>query len=78
MKFSAASRLALIIAAAAMISLTGCSVAEGPTVATDPNAKPLIMGQEPEHAPIPQKNVPEGESSLSHKNPDQRIDQPKG
>ena len=57
----------------------GCrTVDEGPVIPTNPNQPPVITGQEPKHAPIPQKAVPEGDSSLSHKKPDERIDQPKG
>ncbi len=59
--------------------LAGCtSVSEGPVNAPDPNQQQQIIGKEPEHAPIPQKDVPPGESPLTHKNPDERIDQPKG
>ena len=69
----------LLLLAAALLALAGCrSVDEGPVAPPDPNAKQVIMGKEPEHAPIPQKDVPPGESSLSHKKPDERIDQPKG
>lgn len=74
-----APRLLALLAATTLVVLTGCTtVDEGPVAPTNPNAKPIIQGTEPAPAPIPQKNVPEGESSLSHKNPDQRIDQPKG
>ena len=72
-------RFLALIAATALVALAGCTtVDEGPVAPTNPNAKPIIQGTEPAPAPIPQKNVPEGESSLSHKNPDQRNDQPKG
>jgi len=64
-------------ATCALLALSGCTTQEGPTVPTDPNAAPVIRGKEPAPAPIPQKNVPPDASSLDHKNPDQRIDQPK-
>ena len=65
----------------AVFALSGCrTVEEGPASPPDPNAQgqQILRGREPEHAQIPEKNISEGESSLTHKNPDQRIDQPKG
>ena len=62
-----------------LLTFAGCtSVHEGPVIPPDPNQPKQIIGIEPEHAPIPQKEVPPGESPLTHKKPDQRIDQPKG
>lgn len=60
-----------------LLAVTACtSVGEGP--ANPPSSgNQAIMGKEPEPAPIPQKNVPAGDSSLSHKKADERIDQPK-
>jgi len=75
MKASRLLRLALVLPAAALLS--GCfQTTEGPALPPDPNAQNVIYGREPEHAPIPQKAVAEGESSLTHKKPDQRIDRP--
>lgn len=69
--------LRLLSAALVLAALAGCqTVREGPAGTPDPNARNEIRGVEPEHAPIPQKDVPAGESSLSHKKPDQRIDRP--
>lgn len=43
----------------------GCtSVDEGPALPPDPNARNEIRGELPQPAPIPQKDVPPGESSL--------------
>lgn len=75
------TRTAPVFAALAAIALliTGCrSVNEGPSLPPDPNAQNEIRGIEPKPARIPQKNVPEGESSLRHNKPDQRIDKPNG
>ena len=72
-------RLLSCAALGAILLSAGCrTVDEGPVIPTDPNQRPVIMGKEPEHAPIPQKTIPGGESSLEHKKPDERIDQPKG
>lgn len=72
-------RLFTSAALGAILLSAGCrSVGEGPAMPTDPNRPPVITGKEPEHAPIPQKTVPAGDSSLSHPKPDERIDQPKG
>lgn len=72
-------RLLSCAALGAILLSVGCrTVDEGPVIPTNPNQPPVITGQEPKHAPIPQKAVPEGESSLEHKKPDERIDQPKG
>jgi hypothetical protein len=72
-------RLFSCAALGVIIFSVGCrTVDEGPVIPTNPNQPPVITGKEPEHAPIPQKTVPEGDSSLSHKTPDERIDQPKG
>ncbi len=66
-----------LCALAALCLLPGCkTVDEGPALPPDPTAQNEIRGVEPQHAPIPTKNVPEGESSLSHTKGDQRIDQP--
>lgn len=55
----------------------GCrSVETGPGMPPDPDAQSIIYGQEPKPEKIPQKDVPPGESSLSRRTPDQRIDQP--
>lgn len=68
-------RLALALPALAL--LPACyQTTEGPALPPDPNARNVIYGTEPKPAPIPQKDVPEGESSLTHKKPDQRIDRP--
>ena len=71
--------LSLTLASAiGVLALSGCrTVREGPGTQPDPNQRGLIYGTEPEHAPIPQKDVPEGESSLRKRGADQRIDQPK-
>lgn len=69
----------LLFVAAALSALAACrSVDTGPGTTPDPGQQGVIMGREPQHAPIPQKNVPEGESSLRKTGADQRIDQPKG
>lgn len=69
----------LLFAAAALFALASCrSVDTGPGTMPDPGQQGVIYGKEPQHAPIPQKNVPEGESSLRKTKPDERIDQPKG
>lgn len=71
--------LSALIALSLLTALAGCtSVSEGPANPPAPNQQQQIIGKEPEHAPIPQKDVPPGESPLTHKNPDERIDQPKG
>jgi hypothetical protein len=68
-------RLALALPVCAL--LTACfQTTEGPALPPDPNAQNVIYGKEPQHAPIPQKDVPADESSLTHKKPDQRIDRP--
>ena len=75
------TRLSLCVAVCVGSSLmlaTGCrSVSDGPVLPADPNQRAIIYGKEPQHAPIPQKDVPPGESSLEKKAPDTRIDQPK-
>ena len=75
------NRLSLCLAVwfgSSLMLATGCrSVSNGPVVPADPNQRPIIYGKEPQHAPIPQKDVPPGESSLQKKAPDTRIDQPK-
>lgn len=69
----------VLFAAAALFALAACrSVDTGPATTPLPGQQGVIMGREPQHAPIPQKNVPEGESSLRKTKPDERIDQPKG
>ncbi len=71
--------LSALLVLSTLAVLAGCtSVSEGPANPPDPNQQQQIIGQEPAHAPIPQKDVPPGESPLAHKNPDERIDQPKG
>lgn len=71
-------RLALPLAALALLA-TGCTtVDEGPSLPPDPNARNEIRGELPKPAPIPQKDVPEGESPLRRSGPDQRIDRPSG
>jgi hypothetical protein len=68
----------LLVTAAALSGLAACrSVSDGPGTTPEGGQRQVITGQEPAHAPIPQKNVPEGESSLRKTGPDQRIDQPK-
>ena len=69
----------LLFAFAALSALAACrSVDTGPATTPDPGQQGIIYGREPQHAPIPQKNVPEGESSLRKTGPDERIDKPKG
>lgn len=69
--------LTVFAALAGGLLLTGCrTVSEGPELPPDPNAQNEIRGVVPKPAPIPQKNLPEGESSLRHNKPDQRIDKP--
>lgn len=59
--------------------LSGCQrVVVGPSIQPDPNARNEIRGELPKPAPIPQKDVPEGESPLRRTGPDQRIDRPSG
>ena len=71
--------LSALLVLSSLAVLAGCtSVSEGPVNPPGPNQQQQIIGKEPEHAPIPQKDVPPGESPLTHKNPDERIDQPKG
>ena len=71
--------LSLLLTLAAIASLSACrTVRDGPGIEPDPNSRGLIYGTEPEHAPIPQKNVPDGESSLRKRGADRRIDQPNG
>lgn len=63
--------------AAVLLLIGGCrSVETGPGLPPDPDAQNIIYGQEPQPEKIPQKDVPPGESSLSRRTPDQRIDQP--
>lgn len=53
------------------LATTGCvsRVQEGP--ALPPSDQPnIIRGTEPEPEPIPQKDVPTGQSSLRHNQPD--------
>jgi hypothetical protein len=55
---------------AASLLIAGCrSVEEGPTAPPNPNAQREVYGVVPKPAPIPQKNIPEGESSLRHDKP---------
>lgn len=69
-------RLALLVTLA-LLATAGCRTVEpGPGTPGDPTQQGVIYAREPEHAPIPQKDVPAGESSLSHRKPDQRIDRP--
>ncbi len=64
-----------LVAVCATLSLTACwTVETGPGVTPDPDQRGTVYGVEPEHAPIPQKEVPAGESSLRKRGPDQRID----
>jgi hypothetical protein len=68
----------LVFAAAVLGALAACrTVDEGPSTMPQPGQGGVIMGKEPEPAPIPQKDVPEGQSSLRKTGPDKRIDQPK-
>jgi hypothetical protein len=68
----------LLFAAAALCALSACrSVDTGPGTTPEPGQQGVIYGKEPAHAPIPQKDVPEGESSLRKTGPDERIDKPK-
>jgi len=70
MRFAAAFAIGAIVAAA------GCRTVDERAVApADPRPAP-IMAREPQPAPIPQKPIPAGESSLKHTGPDQRIDRP--
>jgi hypothetical protein len=67
----------LLAAAGLLVAVAGCrSVEPGPSLPPDPNAQNVVYGTEPKPASIPQKDVPAGESSLSHRKPDQRIDRP--
>lgn len=71
--------LYLAFAVAAITSLSACrTVRDGPGIEPDPNSRGLIYGTEPEHAPIPEKSVREGESTLRKRGADRRIDQPNG
>jgi hypothetical protein len=59
----------------ALSALSACRTVEtGPALPPDPNQRGIIYGTEPEPAPIPQKDIPAGESSLRKKGPDKRID----
>ena len=58
-------RLRPLLAAPALLALTACQEVPGPTQQPDPNAQGMIYGTEPKPAPIPQKKLPEGKSSLS-------------
>lgn len=61
-----------VLGVAGGVMFSGCAIVhEGPTRA--PGADAPIIGQEPQHAPIPQKNVPAGESSLRKRGPDQPL-----
>ena len=71
------SRLLLLPALALLLG--GCTtVDEGPALPPDPNARNEIRGVLPQPAAIPQKEVPAGQSPLTHTGPDQRIDRPGG
>jgi len=63
-------RFILIAFAGLGLALVGCStVSTTPTYNPDPGP-PVIRGTEPEHAPIKTKDIPDGESSLRHNQPD--------
>lgn len=52
------------------LAASGCSnVSSTPAYAPDPGPA-AVRGTEPEHAPIKTKDIPEGESSLRHTQPD--------
>jgi hypothetical protein len=70
--------VSLLLALTSTFCTSCTTVREGPGSTPDPNARGEIRGVEPKPAPIPQKAVPEGESSLRHNRPDQRIDRPNG
>lgn len=55
-----------VFAALALSLLAACQpVSTGPVLPPDPNARTSVYGKEPKPAPIPQKDIPEGKSSLS-------------
>jgi len=72
------SLVRLFFAGATLGTLAACrSVETGPATSPNPGQQGVIYGQEPAHAPIPQKSVPAEESSLRKTGPDERIDKPK-
>lgn len=72
-------RLRLLPLPALALLLGGCTtVDEGPKLPSDPGARNEIRGVLPEPAPIPQKDVPEGQSPLRRTGPDKRIDRSGG
>lgn len=53
-------------AVAALVLLAACQrIDPGPALPPDPAARSSVYGHEPKPAPIPQKNIPEGKSSLA-------------
>lgn len=55
-----------VAAVAALVLLAACQrVDPGPSLPPDPSARSSVYGHEPKPAPIPQKNIPEGKSSLA-------------
>ena len=72
-------RLRLLPLPALALLLGGCTtVDEGPKLPPDPGARNEIRGVLPKPAPIPQKDVPEGQSPLRRTGPDKRIDRAGG
>jgi|GEM_PF-1389223 len=65
-------RVVGVMAAGVLGFLSGCAVTEGP-VNPGPSQPSLIRGKEPEPAPIAQRDVPPGESSLKKTKPDQPL-----
>lgn len=55
----------LPLLAVTLCALTACQEVPGPRELPDPNAQGMIYGSEPKPATIPQKQLPEGKSSLS-------------
>lgn len=49
-----------------LVLLAACQpVRSGPVLPPDPNARTSVYGKEPKPAPIPQKSIPDGKSSLA-------------
>lgn len=67
-------RVATLGLAAAIVLLgPACSVKEGPAIPGGGGGPATLIGTEPEHAPIPQKDVPPGQSSLRKTGPDRPL-----